>query len=97
MRYDGLGQDPLSAAVAPMTDKIVAALMPRMTEIVQRASEAAEPTVKKVAVEYVLPALLISMVAGAAVAAAIGSHFASRGVRRNPPGWPITLRRRAVA
>jgi ABC-type enterobactin transport system permease subunit len=91
--------DTITAAVAPIADRIVAALQPRMSEIVRNASETAEPVVKRVVVESVLPALLVSLVAGAAIAAAIGSHFASRrsGVRRNPAGWPFVPMRRRVA
>lgn len=99
----GLGADPLASAIGPITDKITAALLPRMSEIVAQASEAAEPTIRRVMVEDVLPkfglAVVVGLVAGAAIAAAIGAHFASRrsGVRRNPPGWPYVAMRRRVA
>lgn len=93
-----MGQDAIAAAIAPIADRITAALMPRMTEIVRNASEAAEPTIRKVVTEDVLPkfgaAILVALVAGAAVAAAIGAHFASRGTRRNPY---VPMRRRRVA
>jgi len=101
VQHYGMGQDALSAAIMPIADKITAALLPRMKEIVASASEAAEPTIRKVMVEDVLPkfglAVVLALVAGAAVAAAIGSHFASRGARRNPAGWPYVPMRRRVA
>jgi hypothetical protein len=99
-----MGQDALTAAVMPIADKITAALLPRMKEIVASASEAAEPTIRKVITEDVLPkfglATILGLVAGAAVAAAIGSYFATSGrarARRNPAGWPYVPMRRRVA
>ena len=78
-----MGQDALSAAIMPIADKITAALLPRMKEIVASASEAAEPTIRKVIVEEVLPkfglATVLGLVAGAVMAAAIGSYFATSG------------------
>ena len=55
----GLGAD-LTGGV---TDAIVAAIEPKVREIV---------------VQDVLPAILVGLVAGAAIAAAIGSYFATR-------------------
>ena len=96
-----MGQDALTAAIMPIADKITAALLPKMKEIVASASEAAEPTIRKVVTEDVLPkfglAVILGLAAGAAVAAAIGSHFATRGARRNPPGWPYVVMRRRVS
>ena len=90
-----MGQDAITAA---LMDRISAALLPKMKEIVASASEAAEPTIRKVVVEDVLPkfglATVLGLIAGAAVAAAIGSHFATSGrggARRNP------MRRRYAA
>lgn len=102
MQNAGVGQDALTAAVAPIVNQITAALLPKMKEIVARSAEAAEPTIRKVVVEDVLPkfglAVVLALVAGAAVAAAVGSYFATRGSgRRNPAGWPYVPMRRRVA
>lgn len=103
MDYDiGMGQDAIAMAIAPIADRITAALLPRMKEIVASASEAAEPTIRKVMIEDVLPkfglAVILGLVAGAAVAAAVGSHFATRGARRNPAGGlHVPMRRRVAA
>lgn len=99
----GMGQDALTAAIMPVADRITAALLPRMKEIVAKSAEAAEPTIRKVVTEDVLPkfglATVLGLVAGAVAAAAIGSYFATRGgsrARRNP-GWPYVPMRRRVA
>lgn len=89
MRYDGLGQDPIASALSPIADQIVSALMPKMKELVANASQSAKPVIEQVMTETVLPkfglAVVLGLAAGAAVAAAIGSHFAMRGsARRNP-------------
>lgn len=90
---NGLGQG-IDSVVGGIADKIVASLMPRMKEVVAQASEAAEPTIRKVIQEDVLPkfgiAVVLGLAAGAAMAAAIGSYFATR---RNPGR---TIRRRAA-
>jgi hypothetical protein len=96
-----MGQDALSSAIMPIADKITAALLPKMKEIVASASEAAEPTIRKVVVEDVLPkfgfAVVLGLATGAAVAAAIGSYFATRRTRRNPAGWSYVSTRRRTA
>jgi hypothetical protein len=95
-----MGQDVFASAIGPITDRITAALLPKMKEIVARASEAAEPTIRKVIVEEVLPkfglSVVLGLVAGAAMAAAIGSYFATSGTRRNPARY-VPIRRRYAA
>lgn len=69
-----------------MTDALLApamtAMLPKLQEIVAKSAEASEPMIRRVVVEDVLPkfgtALVISLVAGAAVAASIGAYFATR-------------------
>lgn len=95
----GLGQaDPFAAVVTPVADRIFNALLPRMKEVVAKASEAAEPTIRKVIKEEVLPkfglAVVLGLVGGAVAAAAIGSYFATR---RNPGSLPVRRRRRYAA
>ncbi len=94
---NGLGQgDPFAAVVQPVADRIFNALLPRMKDIVARASEAAEPTIRKVIKEEVVPAIglitILGLVAGAVAASAIGSYFATK---RNPAYLPIRRRRAA--
>ncbi len=82
----GLAQtDPIAAALGPVTDQITAALLPKMKEIVAKASEAAEPTIRTVIREDVMPTLglivVLGLAAGAVAASAIGSYFATRRSR----------------
>lgn len=80
--YPGLGAGGIDSVVSGIADQIVTALMPRMKEVVAQASEAAEPTIRKVINEDVLPkfgfATVLGLAAGAAIAAAVGSYFATR-------------------
>jgi len=82
----GLGVDPLEAIVGRAADRIFNALLPKMKEIVAQASQAAEPTIRTVIREEVLPkfglAAVLGLAAMGAISAAIGSWFATR---RNPP------------
>jgi len=69
-----------------MTDALLApamnAMLPQLKELVAKSAEASEPMIRRIVVEDVLPkfgtALVISLVAGAAVAAGIGAWFATR-------------------
>jgi len=81
----GLGQ---------VTDALTEALLPKLKDLVTQAAEGAEPAIKRVVNEEVMPKLgliaVLGIAAGAAVAAAVGSYYATR---RNPP----VRRRRYVA
>jgi len=72
----------MDTIVGPLTDQLVARILPQMKDMVARAAEGAEPTIRKVVIEEVLPkfgaATVLGMVAGAIGAAAIGSWFATR-------------------
>ncbi len=72
----------MDSLVGPITDGILARILPQMKQLVANAAEGAEPVVRKVVVEEVLPKFgtvaVIGLAAGAAVAAAIGAYFASR-------------------
>lgn len=74
----GVGDATTDALLAPA----MTAILPQVQAMVAKAAEAAEPTIRKVVVEDVLPkfgtALVISLVAGAVGAAAIGAWFATR-------------------
>lgn len=76
-RY-GVGDAMTDALLAPA----MTAMLPKLQEIVAKSAEASEPMIRRVVVEDVLPkfgtALVISLVAGAAVAASIGAYFATR-------------------
>jgi hypothetical protein len=79
----GMGQSALEATVSNIADRIVDAVLPRLTPIVQQAAEAAEPTIRTVVKEEVVPQMAIYGLGGIAlvglIGAAVGSWFASRG------------------
>lgn len=72
----------MDTIVGPVADKLMAALLPRMQELVSNASKGAEPMIRRVVQEDVLPkfgtATLIGMVAGGVAAAFVGAWFATR-------------------
>jgi len=76
---------PLEDAVSGVSDKIVAALLPKLTPIVQNAAMAAEPTIRTVVREEVVPQLgtwlVVGLAAVAAVSAGIGVAMAKRASR----------------
>jgi hypothetical protein len=84
-RDAGMGQDALTFAVQGVADKIVAALLPRLKPIVKAAAEAAEPTIRTVIREEVMPKVAayggIGLLGVAALAAVIGAAMARRGSR----------------
>lgn len=76
VRRPGLGADLTSSVTSGVTDAVADAIMPKLKDFM---------------VEEILPrfglAVVIGLAAGAAIAAAIGAHFATRrnsGIRRNP-------------
>lgn len=75
----------LEDAVGGVSDKIVAALLPKLEPIVQKAALASEPTIKSVLEETVIPQVGLWTVVGLAVAAGIGAltgtYMAKRGSR----------------
>lgn len=95
----GMGQSSIDTAVSAMTKRAMDAMMPHIKQAIAEGAKAAEPTIRKVVVEDVLPkfglAVVLGIAAGAAISAAIGSHFATR---RNPPRRYRSqrLRRRAA-
>lgn len=98
---NGLGQGGIETVVGGIADQIVTALMPKMKLIVAEASVSAEPAVRKVLREEVLPtfgfATVLGLAALGAVAAAVGSYFATRR-QSNPAGrvYRMQIRRRAA-
>jgi len=76
-----------------LVGQITAALLPKLKESAVAAAEAAEPMIRRVVVEEVLPkfgfATVLGLAAGAAIAAAIGAHYATR---RNPARLPVRRR-----
>jgi hypothetical protein len=64
---------PFDDAIAGTTDRIVAALLPKLMPIVKQAAEAAEPTIRTVVREEVIPQAGVWAVAGLAAAAAVGA------------------------
>jgi hypothetical protein len=76
----------LEDAVSGVSDKIVAALLPKLEPIVANAALAAEPTIKTVMEETVIPQVGTWTVVGLGVAAAIGAlvgtWVAKRGARK---------------
>lgn len=72
----------MDTIVGSIVDGMMARLSPKMTELVSNASSAAEPVVRRVVVEEVLPkfglAAILGLAAGAAAAGAIGAYFATR-------------------
>lgn len=86
VRRPGLGADLTSSVTSGVTDAVADAIMPKLKDFM---------------IEEILPkfglAVVIGLAAGAALAAAIGAHFATRrhsGVRSNPYR---SYRRRYVA
>jgi len=77
-RQYGVGDAMTDALLAPAMN----AMLPQLKELVAKSAEASEPMIRRIVVEDVLPkfgtALVISLVAGAAVAAGIGAWFATR-------------------
>lgn len=98
MHYEvaGIGQQDV---VATITGRLVDQMLPKLKEIVARASEAAEPTIRTVVREEIVPKVGLSVVLGlaamGAIAAAIGSYFATKHYRRNP-GRLVYRRRRSA-
>lgn len=72
----------MDTIVGPIVEQMMAQIMPKMNVLVANASEAAEPVIRRVVVEEVLPkfggAVVLGLALGAVAAAAIGSHYASR-------------------
>lgn len=68
--------------VGQIVDQMLARINPKMTELVGNASKAAEPVIRRVVVEEVLPkfgtATVLGMALGAVAAAFVGSWFATR-------------------
>src|SRR3990167_890069 len=79
-----LGQtdSSLNAIVKAVVDNVMAAAMPTLKDIVAKSAEAAEPTIRTVVREEVMPKVTLGVVAGmlgvGGIAALIGSFFASR-------------------
>lgn len=75
-RSAGMGDDSIEVMARAIADKIVNAMLPSLTPIVQKASEAAEPTIRTVIREEVMPKVgmysVVGLAAVAAVAALIG-------------------------
>jgi hypothetical protein len=63
---------PFDEAIAGTTDRIVAALLPKLVPIVEKAAQAAEPTIRTVVREEVIPQAGTWLVVGLGVAAVIG-------------------------
>lgn len=63
---------PFEDAIGATTDKIVAALLPKLTPIVADAAKAAEPTIRTVVREEVIPQAGTWLIVGLGVAAIIG-------------------------
>jgi len=76
---------PLEDAVSKTADRIVDALLPRLTPLVEKAALASEPMIRTVLREEVVPQvgtwLVVGMAAVAAVSAAIGVAMAKRASR----------------
>jgi|FLYN01.1.fsa_nt_gi ABC-type iron transport system FetAB permease component len=74
--------DQYEAILAPIADRLYRELEPKVKDIVSRASQAAEPTIRAVIREEVIPKValfsVVGMIAMGAVASAIGSYFATR-------------------
>jgi hypothetical protein len=68
---NGLGADPL---LSPIVD----ALIPEIKRATMAAAEASEPMIRRVIVNDFVPYVVLGLVLGAAVSAAIGSWFATR-------------------
>lgn len=86
MNHYGMGADPLAAITGDLTDRVTAALLPKLSEIVARTSQAAEPTIRRVIQEDVLPPLGLFVILGfglmAVTSAGIGSYYATKARRR---------------
>lgn len=63
---------PFDDAIGATTDRIVAALLPKLTPIVAESAKAAEPTIRTVVREEVIPQAGTWLVVGLGVAAVIG-------------------------
>lgn len=76
----------LSEVVSNITQQIVNAALPTLKEAVAASAEAAEPTIRRVVNEDVMPKVTLGIVVGmigvAGVSALIGSLFASSGKSR---------------
>lgn len=85
--------------VGQLVDPIITAMTPRLKQLSLEAAEAAKPAIREVLREEVVPkvslALILGLAAVGALAAAIGSHFATRR-RSNPPRALMSYRRRAA-
>ena len=85
-RSAGMGQDALTIAVRGVADKIVAAILPRLTPIVKAAAEAAEPTIRTALREEVVPKMAAygagSIIAVGIFAAVIGSLVATAKTKK---------------
>lgn len=75
--------DVLTGSASQVADRIYEALLPKLKDIVSEAATAAEPTLRTVANEEVVPkvsaALGISVVVSGVLSGLIGAAFASRG------------------
>lgn len=67
------------AVVGPVADRIYAALLPRMKDVVAEASVAAQPTISRVVREDVMPWAVGGILAVGALAALIGAAMARVG------------------
>lgn len=78
----GVGDATTDALMNSMASSLTAQILPQLKTIVAQSAEAAEPTIRKVVVEDVLPkfglAVVLGLIGGAIAAAAIGSHYATR-------------------
>jgi hypothetical protein len=84
LAYCGMGDDAsmVQAIVTPLVAKVTDALMPKMKEIVAEASMAAEPTIRTVIREDVMPKVGMYAVLGLAAAAAVGAFVGALVARR---------------
>lgn len=71
----GLGQD--SAIAKLVADQLVPALTPALKDIVAKAAEAAEPTIRTVVREEVMPKAGLYLLLGFAAAGLVGAITAS--------------------
>lgn len=70
--------DATDAVVGALTDQIITAMMPKLKTAMATAAESATPMAKQIIQEDVVPMVLVGLGVGAALAAAIGSWFATR-------------------
>lgn len=77
--------DVLTGSASQIADRVFDALLPKLEGIVAQAAQAAEPTLRTVANEEIVPKLSIalgsSVIVAGIIAGFIGSFFASRSRR----------------